>query len=190
MKMLRIFVFALCAGTASLPALAADDILDAIDAARKAYQAGDMANAKQSLDVASQLIAQKNAESFVALLPAPLSGWKAEKAQTTAVGASILGGASAASRTYTNAKGDTVEVSITGDSAMIMQFAPMLANPALAGAMGKLIRVGNQRAIQSNDGDIILVVNNKFLVNVQGSADAASKVAYAQAIDVAKLSKM
>ena len=174
----------------SLPAFAADDILDAIDAAREAYQSGDMAKAKQSIDTASQLIAQKNADAFAALLPAPLSGWKAEKAQATAVGAAMFGGASAASRTYTNAKGDTVEVSITGDSAMIMQFGPMLKNPALTGAMGKLVRVGDQRAIQTSDGDIMMLVANKILVHVQGSAEAPAKLSYAQAVDVTKLSKM
>ena len=79
---------------------------------------------------------------------------------------------------------------ITGDSAMVSQIAAFLNNPALAGAMGKLIRVGNQRGIQDNDGNVKMVVANKFLVSVEGSADAASKLAYAQAIDVAKLSKM
>jgi hypothetical protein len=190
MKSLRTIVVALAVSAAAISARAADDIVDAIDQARKAYQSGDLAGAKQSLDLASQLIGQKNAESFVALLPAPLAGWKAEKAQANAIGAAMLGGASAASRQYTNAKGDTVEVSITGDSAMIMQFAPMLSNPAMAGAMGKLVRVGNQRGIQSQDGDIMMLVANKYLVNVQGSADAAAKLSYAQAIDVAKLSKL
>jgi hypothetical protein len=175
---------------AAAPTVAADDILEAIDGARKSYQSGDMGGAKQSLDLASQLIAQKNAEGFVALLPAPLPGWKAEKAQSTAVGAAMFGGASAASRSYSNAKGDNVEVSITGDSAMIMQFGPMLNNPGLAGAMGKIMKIGDQRAIQNNDGDVIMMVANKFLVNVTGSADAASKLSYAQAVDVAKLSKM
>jgi len=56
--------------------------------------------------------------------------------------------------------------------------------------MGKLVRIGNQRAIQTNEGDIMMLVANKILVHVQGSADAASKLAYAQAIDVDKLSKM
>jgi len=56
--------------------------------------------------------------------------------------------------------------------------------------MGKLVRVGNQRAIQTNDGDVMMLVANKFLVHVQGSADAAVKLNYAQAVDVAKLSKM
>jgi hypothetical protein len=73
---------------------------------------------------------------------------------------------------------------------MIMQFGPMLNNPALAGAMGKLIKIGDLRGIQTNEGDILLLVANKILVHVQGSADAAAKLGYAQAIDVGKLSKM
>lgn len=175
-------------GLLSVPAVA-DDITEAIDQARKAYQSGDLTNAKQSLDLASQLIGQKNAESFAALLPNPLPGWKAEKAQTTAVGA-VAFGASVASRSYSNAKGDHVDVQITGDSAMVMQFASLLSNPQFAGAMGKLVRVGSQRAIQTADGDVNMVIANKFLITVQGSADAAAKLAYAQAVDVAKLSKM
>lgn len=187
MRMLRILCGVIV--LAVTPALA-DDISDAIDQARKSYQSGNLAEAKSSLDLASQLIGQKNAESFVAMLPAPLPGWKAEKAQAHAVGAAMFGGASAAQRNYTNEKGDSVDVSITGDSAMLMQFGPLLQNPALAGAMGKLIKVGDQRAIQNQDGDIIMVVNNKYLINVQGSADAAAKLSYAQAVDVGKLSKM
>jgi hypothetical protein len=56
--------------------------------------------------------------------------------------------------------------------------------------MGKLIKVGDQRAIQTREGDVHIVVANKFLVTVNGSADAASKLAYAQAVNIAKLSKM
>ncbi|MBV9348011.1 MAG: hypothetical protein JOZ70_11215 [Pseudolabrys sp.] len=167
----------------------ADDITDAMDAARKAYQGGDLGGAKQQLDLASTLIGQKNAEGFAALLPAPLPGWTAEKAQSQAVGAAVFG-ASSASRVYTNAKGDTVDVSITGDSAMISQLAPALGNPAMAAMMGKIVRVGDQRAIQNNDGDVMVLVSNKFLVNVTGSGDAASKLAYAQAVNFAKLTKM
>ena len=173
----------------SAPALAADEVIEAIDAARKAYQGGDLASAKQSLDLASQLIGQKNADTFGKLLPAPLAGWKAEEVQTTSIG-NVGFGASIASRHYINAKGDTVEVQITGDSAMVMQFATVLTNPAIAGAMGKLVRVGNQRAVQAQNGDIHLVINNKYLVMVSGSGNANDKMAYAQAVDVAKLSKM
>lgn len=181
----------LCAAmlAAAMPAFAADDILDAMDQARKSYQSGDLAAAKQSLDLASQLIGQKNAEGFAALLPEPLSGWKGEQAQTSSVG-QIGFGASVASRRYENAKGDSVEVQITGDSAMIMQFATLLNNPGIAGAMGKIVKVGNQRAIQTREGDVNVVVAGKFLVTVNGSADAASKMSYAQAVNYDKLSKM
>lgn len=175
---------------AVLPAIAADDVLDAIDQARKDYQSGKLGEAKQSLDLASQLIGQKNAEGFVALLPAPLAGWKAEKAETASLGAAAFGGASTATRRYSNDKNQDVEVQITGDSALL---APMLAyfsNPQFAGAMGKIVRIGNQRAIVTAEGDVNMVVANKFLVTVQGSAPADAKMAYAQAVNVDKLSKM
>jgi hypothetical protein len=171
------------------PAAAADDVLDSIEQARKAYQSGDLTGAKQALDLASQLIGQKNAEGFALLLPAALPGWKAEKVQTTAIG-QIGFGASMASRSYSNDKGDSVEVQITGDSAMITQFATFLANPGIAGAMGKIVRVGTQRAIQTQDGDVHMVIANKFLITVNGSADATAKMSYAQAVDVGKLSKL
>jgi hypothetical protein len=189
MQLLRLLA-AVAVIAAACPAYAADDILDAIDQARKAYQSGDLGGAKQQLDLASQLIAQKNAEAFVALLPEPLPGWKAEKAQSQAVGTAIFGGASTATRTYRNANGDTVEISITGDSAMLTAMAPILNNPMMAGAMGKLVKVGTQRAIQNPNGDLTMVINNKFVVTVHGSADDAAKLAYANAIDIAKLSKM
>jgi hypothetical protein len=168
---------------------AGDDILDAMEQARSAYRAGDFGSAKQSLDYASQLIGQRNAENFAALLPDPLPGWKADRAQSMAAGA-VMFGASVASRSYSNGNGDTLEVQITGDSAMVTQFATLLNNPQIAGAMGKLIRVGNQRAIQTADGDINMVISNKFLVTVQGSGSAGDKIAYAQAVDVIKLTKM
>jgi len=187
--MIRILTALLLAALCLPPAQAADDVLDAIDSARKAYQSGDLGGAKQSLDLASQLIGQKNAEAFAALLPAPLAGWKADKAQTAAIGA-VGFGASTASRTYTNGKGQNVDVQITGDSALVTQFATLLANPQIAGAMGKIVRVGNQRGIQNPDGDINMVIANKYMIVVSGSADAVAKMAYAQAVDVAKLAKM
>jgi hypothetical protein len=56
--------------------------------------------------------------------------------------------------------------------------------------MGKIVRVGSLRAIQAQNGDVHMVINNKYLVIASGSANANDKLAYAQAVDVAKLSKM
>src|SRR5262245_9757940 len=105
--MTRLFLAIIAAVLLAALALAADDILGAMDQARKAYQSGNLAKAKEQLDLASQLIGQKNAEAFAALLPAPLAGWSGGEAQTAATG-SVGFGASTASRTYTNAKGDNV----------------------------------------------------------------------------------
>jgi hypothetical protein len=174
---------------AALPAMAADEVLEAIDQARKAYQSGDMGEAKQSLDLASQLIGQKNAEGFAALLPKPLAGWKQDKTDTAAMGSHMFGASMATGR-YTNAKGDEIEIQITGDSAMIAPMAAVLNNPQFAGAMGKIVRVGSQRAIVNNEGNVHMVIANKFLIVVQGSGPAADKLAYAQAVDINKLSKM
>src|SRR5262245_42158351 len=114
--------FAAVALLVSTSVVFADEITEAIDQARKSYEAGDLGGAKQSLDLASQLVGQKKAENFGALLPPALPGWKAGEVQTTAIG--ILGfNASSASRTYTNPKSEEVEVNITGDSALITQFA-------------------------------------------------------------------
>jgi hypothetical protein len=167
----------------------ADDITDALDAARKSYQSGDLATAKQSADLASQLIGQKNAESFVTLLPKPLAGWTADEAQATAVGSTAFG-ASQARRSYARSNGERVEVQITGDSAIVAQIAPILANPQFAAAMGKILQVANQRAVQNPQGDIHIVVANKFLVIVTGSAPAAAKLQDAQGVDLVRLSKM
>ena len=99
-------------------------------------------------------------------------------------------GASTATRRYTNAKGDQIEIQITGDSAILAPMAAMFANSQFAGVMGKITRVGSQRAIINNEGDVHMVVANKFLIVVNGSGPPADKLAYAQAVDVAKLSKM
>ncbi|HXW27020.1 MAG TPA: hypothetical protein VEK73_19915 [Xanthobacteraceae bacterium] len=167
----------------------ADEVTDALDQARKAYQAGDFAAAKQSADLAAQLLGQKSAEGFAALLPAALSGWTAGKIETTALGNTAFG-VTAASRTYTGPNGKTVQVQISGDSAMLTQFASLLNNPQIAGVLGKIITVGNQHAVQTKEGDVHIVVANKFLVSVTGSGPAEAKLAYAQAVDIAKLAKM
>jgi hypothetical protein len=182
-------VIAAVALMASTSAAFADEIGDAIDQARKSYQSGDLGNAKQSLDLASQLVAQKNAERFAALMPAPLSGWKAEDAETAAGGGYGFGG-STASRTYTNAKDEQVNLKITGDSALISQYAAIIANPMIAGMAGKIVLIGKERAIQDKNGDLNMIVVNKYLITVDGSGPAAAKLSYAQAIDLAKLAKL
>src|SRR6185503_20810212 len=103
----------------SISAAVADEIGDAIADATRAYKAGELSGAKQALDLASQLVAQQMADALVAALPKPLTGWKAGEADTTAGGAFGFNVTQAQKR-YTNAKGDSVEVSISADSGQLV----------------------------------------------------------------------
>jgi hypothetical protein len=147
----------------------ADDISDAINDAQKAYKSGDLNSAKQALDLASQLIAQKNAEGLVKAFPKPLSGWTARDADTSTNAFAAMTG-SHASRRYTKGNNDSVTINIAADGPILAQMITMLANPQMAGMMGKIIRIGDQRGIQERDGDITILVANRFIVKIEGSA--------------------
>jgi hypothetical protein len=174
----------------SISIASADEIGDAITAAADAYKAGELATAKQSLDLASQLIAQQTADALVAALPKPLAGWKAGEADTSSGGAFGFS-MTQASREYTNAKGDSVEVSIATDSPFLTQLAAAMANPQLAGFMGKMVTIsGTQRGIQTKEGEVQMLVNNRYVINVSGGGTADEKLNYAKSIDFGVLGKM
>jgi hypothetical protein len=174
----------------SVSVAAADEIGDAINAAADAYKAGELATAKQSLDLASQLIAQQTAEALVAALPKPLAGWKAGEVDTSSGGAFGFS-MTQASREYTNAKGDSIEVSIATDSPFLTQLASAMANPQLAGFMGKVVTIsGTQRGIQTKEGEIQVLVNSRYVINVSGGGTADDKLNFAKGVDFAVLSKM
>lgn len=165
----------------------ADDIANAITEAQRAYLGGQIQAAQTALQEALQLLSQRAAAGLAAALPAALPGWTADEATSNAAGTAGLFGGSTASRSYRNAQGQTVEIQVMSDNPMIAQLGPILANPMLAGAMGRLVRIGEQRAIQGNDGNVQMLVDNRILVQVQGDAPADAKLAYARAIDVARL---
>src|SRR3546814_3473091 len=56
----------------------ADEIADEIRNALTLYEAGEVAEAKDALDFAAQLLSQRKAAALSAHLPEPLSGWTAE----------------------------------------------------------------------------------------------------------------
>lgn len=169
--------------------LHADEISDTIQEALTAYQKGDLAHTKQTLDYASQLIASKNAENLIALLPEPLPGWSAEAGESQSAGMAMFGGGLQASRVYTK-DDQTVEMNFLGDSPLLAQFISIFANPAMAGAMGKPLRLGTQMALEDKDGEIKMVVANRFLVTISGSGSRDDKLAYAKAIDLNALTKL
>jgi opacity protein-like surface antigen len=177
---------AVLAIAAATPARA-DEITDAIGEAQRAYQGGQMQAAQTALQEALQLLQQRGAATLAAALPDALPGWTADEATSNAAGGAGMFGGSTASRTYRNAQGQSVEIEVMSDNPMIAQIGAMLANPMMAGAMGRLVRIGEQRAIQATDGNVSMLVDNRILVQVQGDAPPDAKLAYARAINAARL---
>ncbi|KAF0132816.1 MAG: hypothetical protein FD152_1769 [Xanthobacteraceae bacterium] len=170
--------------TVATPTLA-DDIRDAIEEARRAYQANDLAAAKAALDVASQLIAQRSATGLSRFLPAPPRGWTAEEAETDASAAAMFGGGLIAKRRYTN--GDrNVTVQVLANSPMIAQMAPLFANAQLLGAMGRVFRIKGKTAVLSRDGNIQVLLGRTLII-IEGSGNEAEKRALLDALDLAAI---
>ena len=168
---------------AAFPA-SADEIEDSINTALEAYQAGDIAAAKGELDYVSQLLAQKQAASLGNILPAPFDGWSQEMTgNEAAAGMAMFGGGLGTGAEYRK-DGSSVEIQVMADSPLMATMMALFNNPAMAGATGgQLKRVGGQKVIQTPDGELQAVVHNRFMISVTGSAEAADKEAYFQAID-------
>lgn len=165
----------------------ADDISDAIEEARRAYQANDLNAAKSALDVASQLIAQRNASGLARYLPAAPAGWQAGETETDASSAAMFGGGVIAKRRYTSGERD-VTVQLLANSPLFLQLAPMFSNAQLLGAMGRVFRVRGKTALLGRDGNIQMVVG-KALIMIEGSGTEAEKRAFLETLDITEIER-
>ena len=189
------FIFAICTFSPALAAEGTDDVLTTIDQAIKQYRVGDYAGAASNLDYASQLVRQKKSERMKELLPEPLAGWQAKPASAQTLGTAVFGGGVTVSRDYSRS-GSTVSMEIVSDSPVLQSVMMMLNNPMFAGAAGgNLITVKGQRAIikyddKAKNGEINIVVANRFMVTVKGNkVEKQTLIDYAGAIDFVLLAK-
>jgi hypothetical protein len=177
--------------TLTLPALvlpaAADEISDALAQASEAYAAGDLATAKRQTDAAAVLLAQKAAERLAEVFPEPLEGWTAAEATTDGMSAAMFGGGIMAGRTYTDGEGNTVQIDVTGDSPMLMSLAGFFASPDMAAALGEPATIAGRQAIVTSEGEIQMMIAERFLIAITGSAPVEAKKAYGEAFDFGKL---
>lgn len=175
------------AALVALPARA-DDVEDSIAAALDAYHAGDIKKAKEEVDFASQLLGQMKAEGLSEFLPEALDGWERQDAETDSQAMTAFGGGQMAEATYTS--GDQrVDVQIMADNQMVTAMAAMFSNPMMMGAMGKVERIGGEKVVITEEGDIQALIGGRILVQIGGSADTAAKEQYFEAIDVEGLKK-
>jgi hypothetical protein len=175
---------------------AEDEVVKSINEGTEFYNNGEYAEAVTSLNYAVQLIQQKKGDVLKGLLPEPLDGWTARDAESQSAGAAMFGGGVTAERNYS--RGDSrVTIRMITDSPMMQGVMMMFSNPMFATSDGgKLERIGKQKAIVKYDednrsGDLQMVVNNRFLVMVEGDAVTRDELlTYAAAIDTKKLSEL
>lgn len=194
-KLVKVFAFLLTIVVFSFSSGYADDVLKTIEEAVNQYKNGDLAGAASNLDYASQLVRQKKSEVMKDLLPEPLTGWKAEEASAQSIGTAVFGGGITVSRQYT-ARQSKVTIDIMSDSPVLQSLVMMINNPMIAGASGgKLETLSGQRAIiqydeSTRNGDVNIVVANKFMVTVKGQkVDRVDLLDYAKSVDYETLSK-
>ncbi len=170
----------------------ADDVTDQINEALKAYQNHDTQTAVAALDAAANLLRQGRADVLKKLLPAVPSGWTADDAETSAVGAAMLGGGITASRAYHNGN-QRVDVEIMADSPMLQGMAALLGSPlAAAGGMKTVVINGRRMSYTDNDNTYMALVADKMIVKVEGTKDTpdATLKSFVGAIDFAAIEKL
>lgn len=172
-------ILALALGAA--PA-AADQIEEALEMALEAYRAGDIAVAKEEIDFAAQLIAQKKAAALADYLPEPLPGWT--RRDDEGGGQAAFGGMTASATYLNEVDRKRVEVQLIANNQMVSAMAAMFSNPAIMGSAGTLKRINRQKVMIDQQGQLQTVVDNRILITISGNAPAEDKEAYFAAIDL------
>ncbi|TAG07814.1 MAG: hypothetical protein EAZ42_12400 [Verrucomicrobia bacterium] len=167
-RLFRSSAFFLLLSSASMRA---DQILTEIEAAKKAYEAGDAAEASLALNQALALLNEKKSGSIGKALPDKIGEWAGAEIEDQSAGMAMLGGGGVMlSRSYT--KGEkSASISLSADSPMLATFLGMMGNPAMATAMGmKMHRLGDEKAmINEKEGSATMIYKNRFLIQIQNS---------------------
>lgn len=159
---------------------AADDVPARLDAARTAYQKGDLPRAARELDGVLRQLHERLGRALAEALPQPLPGWQGEPAEIQGLG--MVGGGLSVTRAYERSD-STLNASLILDSPAVEAAAALLANPAATAAQPnmKRIKVGADDALMRYDGstksgEITLVLGSRVLLEIQGDNLANSDV--------------
>jgi hypothetical protein len=178
----------------------ADPIEDQLDAAIKAYKAGDLRGAMNELKFAQADLQSKIDEKSKVIMPDPLEGWTADETEATSMGGGMMmgmGGGTQLSRTYRKIDNNqTVEIQIIADSPMIQMMAMMLNNPMMmqSDPSTKTFRHGSMRGMMkhepgSRDYEASFMLGGRILLQVIGNnlEDDSAVKAYLDVMDMKKV---
>ena len=185
----RLPLLILCLLCASAPSLA-DPITDQIDAAKRAYEAGDERVAIQALEFAAAQIRDKLKAQQLELLPAPLPGWSADEPVTDAGGIAAMFTGTNLARTYHRDDGASLSISITADSPLLSMMTTLMqanlsATPYTRGGYRGVLELH-----EDGSSRVLLLVGTRIQVQVEGNGvDQQTLEAYLDAIALDRLEK-
>ncbi|CAK0745958.1 conserved exported hypothetical protein [Gammaproteobacteria bacterium] len=171
----------------------ADDITDQIERGLKAYGAQGYTKAIQELQFALAQIQEKLNTGYLALMPDPLPGWRADppEAQTAAV---LMGGGTQVSRHYHNENGQEITLEITIDSPLVQTLNLMLSNDSVFASDPtiKSYRFDTYHGVLRKEGatrEISLLVGKRVTVKAtcQDIKDEKHLESYLKAMDLKKI---
>ncbi|MEZ5659225.1 MAG: hypothetical protein R3E83_12045 [Burkholderiaceae bacterium] len=183
--MIRTALAAAAIGLAISTPVLADELGDTLKAALSSYEAGDLSRTNEDLTYAMQLLNQRRADALQKFLPEALDGWELSKSKgsNNGAGMAMFGGGLTANAVYRRDR-ERIEVQIIANSPMIASMAMIFNNPAAIGAQGKITRIGREKVLIKNDGEMQSLVDNRILVQVSGKAPAEAMEAYFRKIDL------
>lgn len=168
MRLSCLVVVSILVLTQSVPSAArADDVLEAIDAARAAYEAGNIQDAIEELGNAQQLVHTMKATGLLDFLPAAPEGWTREVRSDMGPALSLYGGGVVASAVYaTGSEGFTV--TLMADNAMVESFAGLLGNLG-AVTSGTHVTLGGETFLDQG-GELTGLIGNRILIQAAGAS--------------------
>lgn len=176
----------------------ADEVHDEIDAARSAYDGGDLRGAVQALQYAMTKIQEQLTSKLWGLLPDPLPGWQAEAPQAQGGGVLTAIAGTHVTRRYYNDEGGQINLSAMADSPMIGMMGMMLSSPYMMQSTPgtKAFSHDGYRGISehvkgSSKWEMKLLVANRIYIELTGSGleDEAPMQAYLEALDLKAIEK-
>ncbi len=176
----------------------ADEVTDQLDAARQAYDKGDLRIATDALNFAVAKIKERETAGLLTLLPEPLAGWQADPAQSESAGfASMITGTNLGRR-YFRPDGAEVNLSVTADSPLLPMLTMFLSSPFMmqADPATKPYAYKGQRGImkhdpQSNEYEVTLMIGNRILIQGKGTGlpDGTAVQQYVESLNIDAIQK-
>lgn len=144
----------------------ADEVLDTIDAARAAFETGNVQATLDELAYAQQLVREIQAAELAAFLPEAPEGWSRNIRTDMGAALAMFGGGVGAEATYATGS-QSFSITLMADNAMVQALAGMLGEAGLPEGAGRLI-VGGETFLDQS-GELTGLIDGRILIQASGA---------------------